>query len=175
MQGSIQQPPTTPAKKGRWWIWPTIVVSLLVLHTGGMLVAMGIANRDPTFRVEPDYYKEGLTFDQRKAAMAASEKLGWTVSIDLADAVDATRHRPLIVTLLDHEKKPISGATITLRFFRHANGKAARVLTLTDQNDGVYAGSSDLVDGGFWQFDVTVTKDKDTFVKTIDGQWVKDL
>jgi nitrogen fixation protein FixH len=169
--------PTPPAnldpRKSRWWVWPTIVGTLLAVHTAGMLFAVSIANRDRSFKVDPDYYRKGLTLDARKAQLAASDKLGWTVSVS-ADLDSSKSARTVAVKLLDRQGQPLTGATIALSFYHHARGSDVRTLTLTDAvTPGVYTASTNLTTVGFWQVDFVVTRGSDTFVKTIDAQYVR--
>ncbi len=169
--------PTNPAaidpRKRRWWIWPAIVVTMLGLHTFGTLYAVSIANRDRSFKVDPEYYRKGLTLDSRKAELASSEKLGWTVSVS-ADLDAASKTRTVAVKLLDKLGQPVTGATVDLSFYHHARGSDVRTLTLRDSaSPGVYTAQTDLVAVGFWQFDFVVTKGADRFVKTIDAQYVR--
>lgn len=166
-------PSNLDPRKRRWWIWPAIVVTLLSLHTVGILFAVSIANRDRSFKVDPDYYRKGLTLDARKAQLAASEKLGWTVAVS-ADLDASTKQRVVGVKLLDKAGAPVTGATIDLSFYHHARGNDVRTLKLTDAaTPGTYTAPTDLVAVGFWQFDLTVTRGEEKFVKTIDAQYVR--
>lgn len=171
--GHPNPPANLDPRKRRWWIWPAIIVTMLSLHTFGTLYAVSIANRDRSFKVDPDYYRKGLAIDSHKAELAASDKLGWTVSVS-ADLDEASKTRTVAVKLLDKLGQPVTGATIELSFYHHARGSDVRTLTLRDAaTPGVYAAHTDLTAVGFWQFDFVITKGNDRFVKTIDAQYVR--
>lgn len=158
----------------RWWIWPAIVVTLLTVHTTGMLFAVSIANRDRSFKVDPDYYRKGLTLDARKAQMATSDKLGWIASVSADRSIHATSARTVAVKLVDREGNAITGATIDISFYHHARGSDVRTLTLKESaTPGEYSADTDLAAVGFWQFDLVVKRGSDTFLKTIDAQYVR--
>ena len=53
------------ATKG--WYWPVVIVSLLVGGAAANIGFMIVANRDPTFAVEPDYYRKAVDWDRTMA------------------------------------------------------------------------------------------------------------
>ena len=51
--------------------------TVLALTVAGNLWVMRIANADPSFSVEPDYYRKAVDWDSTMAQRARNEALGW--------------------------------------------------------------------------------------------------
>jgi nitrogen fixation protein FixH len=150
------------SRKGRAWLWPTIIIVSLTLHTVVMLGVVVIASRDSTFRVDPDYFRRDFNFDQKKAQLEASRKLGWRVHLTGTASQFA-------IDLRDNNGQPISDATITIRYFHNAAARDVKDLSLSATTDpGIYHGAIALNRTGFYTIDTLIVRGDQRFIDTRD-------
>jgi len=117
--------------------WPFIILGLLSAHVLLMLVAVTIAIHDPSFSVEPNYYQKGLSWDESRAQLRASEKLGWQVHVEASESVDPLGRRAVSFVLTDSAGKAIEGATLSVDYFHHAHAEQDFQATpASDPSDG---------------------------------------
>ncbi len=162
-----------PARANAWH-WPAIVCSMLAIHTLAMIWAVCIARTDPSFRVVKNAYQEGLRLDQHKAEAAASAALGWRVSVDVGEIIGPDGRRTIALHAVDRDGTPLTGTTATLTFFHDALGDAPRVLTLVADEYGVMAGTTDLLRGGFWSFDIRLDRGGQHFIQAINSRYINE-
>lgn len=159
MSAETPDAPPTP----RVWVWPMIVVALLVGQVVLLAVTALLATRDPTFAVEPNYYLQGLHWDDTAAQRRQNAELGWTASIAFGDKVSPLGERDVTLTLTNRDGAPLDGAQIELVAFSHAQaGERARV-TLEPRGGGRYESSLRFRHKGVWEFRVTATRGPQTF------------
>lgn len=145
------------------WIWPVIICALL----GGQVLLMGvvyyIANTDPTFAVEPDYYQKGLDWDQHAAQDRSNTRLGWTVDFAIGPAADLLENHEFTCTLLNHDGAPLDGAVIDLTAFHHARGDHRLQTKLDALGKGRYGAKIKMKRDGLWEFRFDVKRGPEEF------------
>jgi nitrogen fixation protein FixH len=155
---------TKPSRKSRAWIWPVGITIALAIHTGAMLLAVAVASRDKSFRVDPDYYRRGFDWDKKKAAIADSQKLGWNVWLT-ADA------KNISVQLRDASGASIDNASVKATFFHNARAADTQSVELksADSTSGHYTVPASLDRPGFYTVDLDITAGTQHYVdsKTI--------
>ncbi len=161
MQNPSPENPTTapapePAKRSRFasYRWPMIVVALLGGHVGAMALAVNIAGRDGGNVVLPDYYARALAWDEMRAKAADSELLGWDVHVNTSPFVEADGQRSLRVAIQDKFHEPVNGASVTVRFWHRAEGKAVEAVLALDGESGVYKALVPMTKPGIWSCDL---------------------
>jgi nitrogen fixation protein FixH len=172
--GHPDQPSPSDFQRRRWWVWPTLIGVMLIVHFFGMMWAVAIAKADPSFKVVKNAYSEGIRFDEHKALVAASKALGWTVQVNVDDNVTDGR-RPVRVSVVDREGLPITDATVELSLFHDSRGSDTRKIRFDPIDGTAYLGSTDLLRGGFWTFDLSISRGKDHYVDHIASRYVNPV
>jgi nitrogen fixation protein FixH len=148
------------------WFWPAFVVGILVLGVGVNVVLLVVANSDPSFAVEEDYYDKALRWDEKRARDAASAALGW--SFDFAavpdlDAADGAPVMQLTVAVRDADGAAVDGAAVRLETFHLARSAEVDRTRLEGRGDGLYRATLPLRRAGIWEFRFEVVAGDDTF------------
>lgn len=164
MQANETNNTGTPAKNGKRFTMPAVVLGLLGGHMVFIMVAITLATGDRSFAVVPDYYNKAVDYDQRKAELIASEQLGWQVELQPGAAVDAKGERELVVVLRDRDGDPVTHAEVRVSCYHFARAREPVSLELNEWLPGQYVGTSKLSREGFWQFEISAKRGDERFV-----------
>ncbi len=150
-------------KKGSWG-WPLGITLLLATFVGSNLFLMHVAGSDPSFAIEPDYYKKAIAFDSTMAEERRSNTLGWHAEARI-DAMHATH--TVIVALTDAQQKPLTGAVVVVhaRFNARANDVVAD--TLTETPAGVYSAPLVASHAGEWEVQIDARRGSAHFMTSV--------
>jgi nitrogen fixation protein FixH len=151
---------------GKGWYWPLVLAGLLVGSAGANIGFMLIATGDPTFAVEPDYYKKAIDWDKTMAQEARNAELGWAVSARLEGAARPGQGR-LVARVTDRAGAPVSGARVAVEAFPSARARQVVTAALEPEGNGVYAGGIPLERPGLWELRVRVTRGEQVFTRTL--------
>ena len=125
------------------------VLYILLGFFGVMFVANGIFTyfAVSTFNglVANDSYRRGLEYDERLAAEAQQERLGWTADLNLSDRGDELR-----LNLAGENGRPVSGRLVRVRVGRPATDKFDRTVLLNETAPGTYSREISLPGDGNW-------------------------
>lgn len=160
------EPPGEPNAGGflrRGKQWPVIIVVLLAAHVIFWLGIVYIANSDPSFSVEPDYYAKSMLWNATAAQLRKNEALGWSLSTEIGDDAGLRYERTLTCRLADINGRPIAGATISLEAFHHARGNQRFKVAFADRGEGVYGAMLEMRKAGQWEFRYVVNYGDETF------------
>lgn len=156
-----------PLPRPRSRRWPVIVISILTIHAGIMFTAIIIAlHKSGDSAVIPDYYNQGQAWDQHRAQLAASQKLGWNITIS-DDQPDATGQRQVRFTLLDAAAKPVDQADLQVHCFHQSHGDQAATLDARAIAPGEYRITLPVNLGGLWQFDFSVNRGEQRYIQSV--------
>lgn len=137
--------------------WPIGIALILTTTVVGNLIVMRVANNDPSFAIEPDYYARSVAFDSTIAEERLSAKLGWVarseISLDSASASEV-----VVVTLADSSGQPIEHATVTITAFYNARANDVIAATLMEISPGKYQAPLAIKFGGQWEVRVRATR-----------------
>lgn len=130
--------------------WPIGVAVILGATVVANIAVMRIANDDPSFAVEPDYYARAVAFDSTMAQERRNLDLGWGVESSL-DSLVAGQPTRLTIRLKDRDAGPLVGATVsvTARFNARANDTLTAVLPETAP--GTYVSALPISTPGEWE------------------------
>ena len=156
-----------PARKGRYWTWPLIVVGLLLGHVSIMVTAVILATGDKSFAVLPNYYDKAVNWDKNQAELRASEKLGWQVTVIPSPDVDPTGHRAVNVTVVDAVGQPVADATVELTWYHHKRPNDLLKASLHTDAAGRASETVVMRGEGFYQVNVTATAGGHRFVTAL--------
>jgi len=96
-------------KRGNWW--PIGIAAVLATTVAANIWVAVIASNDPSFAIEPDYYRKAIAWDSTVEQTRQNALLGWTLSPRLGPIALNGESR-LSATLTDSTGAPIAGATI---------------------------------------------------------------
>jgi nitrogen fixation protein FixH len=138
--------------------WPIGVATILGLTVVANLWVMKVANGDPSFAIEPDYYKKAVNYDSTMAQERTNATLGWIVGTQFAPIGDG-KATQLTVTVRDAQAAPLTGAHVAImtRFNARANDTLTAVLT--EARPGTYTASLPIAHAGEWEVRVDATRD----------------
>ena len=147
--------------------WPVGIVVVLLLFAAGNIQMMRLASADPSFAVEPDYYRKAVAFDSTMAQQRRNADLGWivTAAID-RETIPAT----VSVRLADGTGQPVRDAKV--RIDARFNARANDVLTadLTETAPGTYTGRLGVKFAGEWEVRVDAVRAADHFTASARTQ-----
>ena len=155
-------------KRGAWW--PIGITAILATTVAANIWVMTIASADPSFAIEPDYYRKAVAWDSTLAQARENTRLGWRLTPSLAPiaAVGGSR---LSARLTDSTGTPIHGATIRVSARHVARAGDVHDVTLVASGSGEYAGELDARRAGQWElrFDVRTGSAHYTEVARVDA------
>ncbi len=78
--------------------WPIGVATILVLVVAANVWVAIIANRDPSFAIEPDYYAKAVAWDSSMAQARHNATLNWSLTPTLGAFARRQRRHPARTT-----------------------------------------------------------------------------
>ena len=139
--------------------WPLAIVALLLFGISTAVGTLVIAHSDGGAQVVEDYYQKAANWDAHAAEQAASQALGWRVTLTLASTPDAPHTTDL--TIHDAQGQPVTDLAGTLRAFRPNRVGALDETSLSALPDapGHYRQTLTLTERGLWDFEVIAQRD----------------
>ena len=147
--------------------WPIAIVGIIALHSAAMVTVIAIATRNPSFSVEPDHYQKALGWDRLAARKQASDLLSWKAEITTDTQLDGARTRRLECHIVDHEGKPVTGATVSILAFPHARGEERVRMDLREAEPGIYAVRAPMARPGLWELRLSALRGPDLLTTTL--------
>ena len=140
-------------KRGAWW--PIAMTAVLATTVAANVWVAIIASDDPSFAIEPDYYKKAVAWDSTLAQARQNATLRWLLVPTLGPIAAAGGMR-LSATLTDSAGAPISGAVVRVAAMPVARADQVHEATLTASGAGEYGAQLDARVPGQWElrFDV---------------------
>lgn len=145
--------------------WPIGVAVILGATVVGNLVMMKVANGDPSFAIEPNYYQKAVQFDSTMAEAKRSAALGWSATSTIVASGAANAHT-VTVHLLDAQLQPVQGATVTITALFNARANDVLSATLHESAPGLYEASLAARYPGQWEVRVDAVRGTDHFVES---------
>ena len=147
-------------KRGTGWpIGMAVILLLTVAANVGMIM---LANDDPSFAVEPDYYQKAVRWDDAMAQERANASLGWRLAPTLSLSADAPAR--LLVHLSDSTGAPLAGATLTVQAMHNARAAQVYAATLVPTDvAGAYRAELPVRRAGQWELRFEVTRGAERF------------
>ena len=145
-------------------MWLAFILSFFLIQAVIWTVAISVTATDQSHAVVAGYDEKALLWDEEKARIVASEKLGWTSEIVVDPASDIRGFRTVTIKLNDANESPVTGATVSLTAFHRARAAQPQQVTLSEFEPGKYAGQVQVRKTGLWQFSGTASAGDDTFL-----------
>jgi len=157
-------PPTVPsaARPARHLFWPIFLVGLIGTHILSVVVMVFIATHDSSFAVEPDWYQNGLHYEQVVEQQRENDRLGWSVQLNVGQPLAGTVYRDVSCKVLDRAAAPVEDATVDLVAFAHLRASNRTSSVLLPHGPGDYRATMAFEDPGMWEFRLVITRHKPT-------------
>jgi nitrogen fixation protein FixH len=139
-------------KRGTWW--PIGITAVLATTVAANIWVMRIANDDPSFAIEQDYYKKAISWDSTLAQGRRNGELGWRLTPTFGPIVNGGAR--LSVRLTDATGTAITGAHVRVTALPVARANDVHEATLVAAGAGDYDVHLDAQRTGQWElrFDV---------------------
>lgn len=143
--------------------WPIGIATILFATVASNVGVILLTKDDPSFAVEPDYYRKAVEWDSTTARRARSDALGWQVTprVTVGD-----RASVLALALVDAAGAPVTGATVRGELLHVARAADMQVVTFTSDGDG-YAATVQMPRAGVWELRLEAQRGADTFLRTL--------
>jgi len=140
-------------KRGAWW--PIGITAVLATTVAANIWVMRIANDDPSFAIEQDYYKKAIAWDSTLAQGRRNSELGWRLTPTIGP-IDTNGGARLTVRLTDSTGTAITSANVRVTALQIARANDVHEATLVAAGAGDYAARLDAPRSGQWElrFDV---------------------
>lgn len=142
--------------------WPIGITVVLGLTVVANFWVMRVANDDPSFAIEPDYYKKAVAFDSTIAEERRSATLGWSASASIV--AGGANGATVTVTLRDAQQQPVQGATVRIAALANARANTILSANLTESAPGEYRAPLAAQRPGQWEVRVDAVKGTQHFV-----------
>jgi len=145
--------------------WPLLVVLVFVGNMAVAATILVIANSDPSFAVEPDYYDKALGYEREVEQRRRNLELGWSLSLpDLVRTADDGVCE-LLVEVADRGGAPIDGATVTMTAFPIARAGDRAEVSFDAVGAGRYAARLTHPRPGLWELRLRVERAGEVFTQ----------
>jgi nitrogen fixation protein FixH len=149
----------SPSRRGLRW--PIAVAAILAATVGANIYVAVLANDDPSFAIEPNYYQRAIHWDDEMAQARRNDALGWHLAPTLAPI--AGGRALLVVRLTDAGGATIQDAAIRVAAFHNARAGDVRDADLHPRGDGSYAAAIAMQRAGQWELHFQATRGSDRF------------
>jgi len=156
-------------KRGMWW--PIGLAGVLAATVAANIWVAVLANDDPSFAIEPDYYRKAVAWDTTLAQARHNALLGWRLTPGMS-AIASDGSSLLSARLTDSTGSAISGAVIRVSALAVARASDVHDMTLTPSaGTGNYAVRFDARRAGEWElrFDATLGAEHFTQVSRVEA------
>lgn len=145
--------------------WPLAVGAILGLTVAANIWLIRVANSDPSFAVEENYYERGVEWDRELAQRSRNVALGWRVMASISP-IERGRGADLRIALNDSLVAPITDASVTVRAMHVARASHPVDVTMHPTGRGDYAGVVPLEKAGVWELHIDVHRGAERFTST---------
>ena len=149
-------------QRGSWWAY--VPVGLLTAMVGGLVTLAIIANDDPAFAVERDYYKKAVNWEETQRQQRLNERLGWQIQLE---PKETARSVELVARLVDGHGSPLRGAHLAVEAFHNARSADIFEANLSEHSDGSYRVKLPLVRPGLWELRFRASHDGARFTQIV--------
>jgi nitrogen fixation protein FixH len=150
-------------KKGMGW--PIGVVVILAATVAGNIGVIVLTKDDPSFAIEPDYYRKAVAWDSTQARIAQSNALAWTVSAAVSD--NSVGENVLTLQLLDHTGAAVQDARLTGTLLHVARANEVQSVVFAETPDGRYAATVPMDRRGMWELRLAAVRNAEQFQQTV--------
>jgi nitrogen fixation protein FixH len=145
--------------------WPISMAAILVSVVAANIWVAVIANDDPSFAIEPDYYQKAVAWDSSMAQARHNAALNWSL-VPTLGAFAADKGARLSVRLTDSTGSTIHDARIHVAALYNARANAVYTATLGPDGPDGYVATLPVHHAGEWELRFEVRRGADRFTAT---------
>jgi nitrogen fixation protein FixH len=140
--------------------WPAAIVAVLLAQVAFGIWMSHVANDDPHFAVEPNYYARAVNWDSTMAQSRRDRALGWRATATLVRAPG--RGAILRIAVVDSTGAAVAADTVSVeaRAIAHSND-VIRVTLIRDSTG--YSAPLAVAASGLWEVQARATRGSDLF------------
>lgn len=133
--------------------WPIGLALILATTVIGNLSVIYFTGDDPSFAVEPDYYRKAVVWDSTQLLNADSKALGWhaTVQLEAWDGATTDGETALRLTLRDADGHDVPDAEISGELLHIARASVVDTLHFAPSDSGTYLARARMARAGLWE------------------------
>lgn len=146
-------------------MWPLAVMTILGLTVAANIWLIRVANGDPSFAVEENYYQRGVHWDDEMSQRERNRELGWKIDATLQPIVSG-RGAELRIAIRDSSVSPIEGASVVVKALHIARASKAVEVTLLPDGSGGYEALVPIERAGLWELRIDVHRGSDRYTAT---------
>ena len=135
--------------------WPIAVACILGVTVIGNIAVMVIANDDPSFAIESNYYQKAVDFDSTMGLERESVKLGWQAT-GAIERVANEAH--VVITLRDVREQAITGAAVYVDAIFNARANEVLRVVLQESEPGRYVAPLVVAHAGIWELRINARR-----------------
>lgn len=143
-------------------LWPMGITAILCSTIAANLFVMRLANDDPAFAVEPDYYRKAVQYDSTMAQERRNLALGWQVTADF-EPITPDGPTGVRVDIHDAAGHPVTSATVAVMARFNARANDTLTTGLVERVPGEYAADLPIRTPGEWEVRIDVVRDDARF------------
>jgi nitrogen fixation protein FixH len=129
--------------------WPIGVALILATTVAANIGVIVFTRDDPSFSVEPDYYRKAVEWDSLQAAEDRSDALAWHVAAHVAPQDGGASE--LRLDLTDMNGQPVRNASLSGELLHIARANDVQQVQFSEQADGRYAATVPMTRAGIWE------------------------
>lgn len=148
--------------------WPIGIVAILATSVIGNIAFMRVANNDPAFAIEPDYYKRAVAFDTTMHEAQVSDSLHWSATVAM-DVISKGRGS-LRLELRDRTGSPVIVDSVQASAFFVARANDVAHLALKPdigRGNGFYIADLPVLHAGQWDVRIDARRHDEHFVTSL--------
>lgn len=155
--------------------WPIAVGVILGACVAANIWLIRIANADPSFAIEENYYQRAVHWDDEMAQQRRNTALGWHLLPSLSGIDRDSGGAELRVALRDAAVAPLAGAAITVRAVHLARASQPIDATLLADAAGGYSAVLPIRRAGLWElrFEVRRGSERFTAIERLDARFTQ--
>lgn len=154
-------------KRGMWW--PIGITGVLATTVAANIWVAVLANDDPSFAIEPNYYEKAVAWDTTLAQSRRNAMLGWRLTPTVGP-IGTDGRAVLTAYLTDSAGAAIPDAVVRVAALAVARASDVHEATLVPAGAGEYTTRLEASRAGQWElrFDATSGSDHFTQVDRVD-------
>jgi nitrogen fixation protein FixH len=166
---AMNEPATAavPVANPRNLFWPIFLTSLIGIHIVSVVVMVSVATHDRSFAIEPDWYQQGLGFEQVVQQQRENSRLNWSVKLHVGQPQLGTTWRRITCRVVDAAGVPVTNAVVDLVAFAHLRASNRKSCVLRPRDAGQYEESLAFDELGIWEFRFVIKRGPLTFTHVV--------
>ena len=154
-----------PGRLPGWW-WPRVIVAIFVATACGQAILIYSATHDPTFAIEPDYYRKAVAWDTTMRREGESLALGWRAAA--AMTTDAAHGAAVRVVVTDSAGAPVRGALVRGLAIHNLDSSHPVALAFADSGDAYVARIAPAeLHRGLWELRIDADRAGSRFMQSL--------